>query len=113
MTLRYYMEDNQIEFQFRDFFHDRIESIRIDIGPGLEFELISMFARFDKETNQYIEVLEGVYGFIMIHPFIHNDEELDYIYQDHKLFLHKYNPRYIELAPGSDIVLIEEIDNGM
>jgi hypothetical protein len=102
------MEDNQIEFQFRDFFHDSIESIRIDIGSGLEFELISMFARFDKETNQYIEILEGVYGLIMIHPFIHNDDELDKIYQDHKLFLHKYNPRYIELAPDSADIIMEE-----
>jgi hypothetical protein len=96
MTLRYYMEDNQIEFQFRDFFHDRIESIQINIGPGFEFELISMFARFDKETNQYIEVLEGVCGFIMIHPFIQNDNELNKIYQDHKSFLINHDPRYIE-----------------
>jgi hypothetical protein len=108
MTLRYNAEEQTIEFRFRDFFHDRIEIIKLDIGPDLEFELMSMFTRFDKEDNQYVETLEGIYGFIIIHPLYRSDLELDYTYREHKLFMSKYNPRYANLDPESEFILIEE-----
>jgi len=94
-SLRFDIETNKIVFQFRDFFHDRIEEISLDLGEGLEFELLSLFGRFDRKTNQYVEVQEGVFGLIIVDKYYYSDEELDAFYNDHKSFLNTFNPRWI------------------
>jgi len=92
-TLRYKKETGELGFQFRDFANNKIEEIFLYIGSDLEFELMSLFAKFDKELNQYVEKQEGIFGLVMIYPFYQESKKLDNIFYEHKRFLNRFNPR--------------------
>ncbi len=91
-SIRFNMETNELVIQFRDFAWDRIEEIKIDIGTGLEFELISLWGRFDKEDARYLETQKGIFGMLAIDATYFDNDKLDSIYKNHKQFLDRYDP---------------------
>jgi len=101
-SIRYNMENNNLVISFRDFFWNRYEEISVDIGPDLDFELVSLWGRFNKDTGYYTEIQKGVYGMInIIQEYVTNDELSEY-YNDHKQFLEVYDPRELEAQNATD-----------
>ena len=86
-NIRYNLEDNQLIISLRDFFWERTETIYIDINPNLDFELISLWGRFDEDLGRYIEIQNGLFTLLSIHDRYQTENELDKMFQNHKSFL--------------------------
>jgi hypothetical protein len=97
VAVRYKMDTNELVFSFIDFWGDIYEEVLINIGPDLNFELISLWGRYDKETKYYTEIGRGVFGLVIISDRFYSKDQLFEYYADHKKFLSQFNPRYMEL----------------
>ncbi len=98
-ALKYNKDTTILTFEFRDIFWDRLETIDVYIGEGLEFELMSMWARFDQEEGRYIEIQKGALGFLSIYESYKSKEDLKIVFDANKKFLTPYIPRYIAQIP--------------
>ena len=97
VALRYKLETNELIFSFIDFWGDLYEEVSLNIGPDLNFELISLWGRYNKETKYYTEVGRGIFGLVIITDKFYSTEELFDYYQNHKQFLKQFDPKYMEL----------------
>jgi len=96
-SIRYDQTSHDLKIGFRDFAWDRYEEISINIGPDLTFELMSLWGRFDRDQNIYIEKQEGIFGYIVVTPSYTNDDILQEWYVDHKEAILPYDPQYMLL----------------
>jgi len=85
--MRYNADDLTLTFGFIDFFHNRLESVIVNIGPGLEFELMSLWARFDKEQGRFVEIQQGISGMLMIKQDVITNNDLYKLFYNHKIFI--------------------------
>jgi hypothetical protein len=73
------------------------ESVEIKIGRDLQFELLSLFGRFDKSQKVYVEIHRALIGMVMVHERYKTDEELDKTGREVSRYLKQYNPTYEQL----------------
>jgi len=95
LSLRFDKQRNIVIFSMIDFENDILEKVILEIGGGLEFELVSMFGAYNKDTLLYENILEGLSGMVMIFNSSLNDDELLEQYRIIKPYLMQYDPKDI------------------
>ncbi len=91
-SLRYNKEVGDLTFTFYDARYQVQEKITLNIGTDLEFELVSLFGRFDKEEKEYKEVHRGLFGMVMIHEELRTDEQLIELNAEVFNYIDQYSP---------------------
>ncbi len=99
MSLRYNKKLGELYFTCLDYTFNELETVTFNIGTDLEFELISMFARFNKEDAEYQNIHEGLFGTVIIHEEFKTQEVLRDYADNISGFLNQYKP---ELTPRKE-----------
>ncbi len=95
-TLRVNQETGEVYFIFIDTIHDHWEEFYLESGIDLEFELMTMFGRYDNLQKKYVEIFEAISGHIILSNNFKTVSEIQSIYLDTKPILKDYNPREIK-----------------
>ncbi len=91
-SLRYDKNTGDLSFMFIDFNFFVLEEVKVNIGTDLEFELISLFARFNKQEKEYQQSHNGLFGMVMIHEELKTDNELIALSTEISKYLTQYSP---------------------
>ncbi len=101
--LRYDSINNEIIFSFCDLTYFSFEEISFsieDIGPNglypFEFQLDSMFARYNKPNKRYEEIHKGLFGMVMIHTEYKTTDYLIDLSEEIGNYLNQYQPQIDE-----------------
>ena len=95
--VRYIKEKGQLIFSFMDFNTEKYEEISVGVGADLEFELNSMFGRYDTELGFWDNIGVETVTFISIEQEFLETDELKYLFSNHKKFLENYKIENISL----------------
>ncbi len=98
-SLRYDVDTGDLTFAFIDFNFFILEEIVINIGNDLEFELISLFARFDKQEKEYQQSHNGLFGMVMIHEELKTNTDIIDLSVEISKYLTQYSPTLKEEEP--------------
>jgi hypothetical protein len=105
-VLRYDDEQHILYFSVFDFKYHTLNEVELDIGPGLEMEVISMFAKYNRFEAEYQNIHQGLFGMVMIFEKFKTDNEITKIRNNVMPYLNQYKPTldntydYEEVANG-------------
>ncbi len=92
MSLRYNKNTGDLSFALCDNICKVQEKIVFNIGIDLEFELISLFGRYNKEEHEYQNIHRGLMGMVMIHEEYKSDKHLRDLNHEIGIYLNQYTP---------------------
>jgi hypothetical protein len=92
-AVRYKKDEGKLIFSFTDFYGDFKEELEFDIGDDLEFELMSMFAQYSREDQEYKRNFQGLCGMILVYEEFPTNEDLHTNYESVKPYLKQYLPK--------------------
>jgi hypothetical protein len=85
--VKFIKEEGILYFGYRDFFHEHVEEFQFNVGIDLEFELMSLWARYLNDEGRYVEIQRGVMGLLLIKEGIFDNIKLYNYFKNHKQFL--------------------------
>ncbi len=91
-ALRYNKITGDLIFSFTDLQYNITEQVQFNIGRDLEFELQSLFGRYDKDEQEYTEAHLGLMGMVMINQDYQSDADLFKTNHEVGLYLNQYKP---------------------
>jgi len=91
-AVRYKKDPGLLIFSFTDFYGSFYEELTFEIGDDLEFELMSMFAQYNREEKEYQRHFQGLCGMILVYEEYPTNEDLHNNYKSVKPYLNQYAP---------------------
>lgn len=101
-NVRYSIERNQIVISFRETNQDKYYSYTFDIPENINFQLITLWARYSNDETSHVEKQKGAFTLLNIFTVFKTDDELLEFYHSHKKFLEPFDLKSI---PREDLPL--------